>query len=415
MKDNFENNIKESLDGFEMPYDAAAWDSISKRLDQTMPSSGKNNYKWYFGGAAVLAVVITSVLFWPTTTENKLIVSQSTNTTNPEQDKSLASKSNVNQTTSTENTVSSTNSVVKNESNEAPVKSLGEQVDKNTYQNINQILPISWIEIDVNQPNQPRITENSKPTLFPTIAPLCIGEKTTIVNENKQAILLSGPFGSITIKGKSSYSFIPELEGVHELGYMENEAFIVKESFTVKSAPKVDFTIDDNYQFDGGVPTTYLTSNVQGQSYSWSFEGQNGAITGHDASVHYFKKGTYDINLSVTGTNGCKASATKPLQINDNYNLMAQTGFDPASLDNRVNSFVPSALLLRNTDFRMIIIDPTDGGIVFETSDVTNPWRGIDKRNGQMVNANKAFIWKVTLSNPLKGESPEYKGTIVRI
>ena len=63
----------------------------------------------------------------------------------------------------------------------------------------------------------------------------------------------------------------------------------------------------------------------------------------------------------------------------------------------------------------MVIIDPNDGAIVFETSDASQPWDGIDKRDGQMVNANKVFIWKVTIKHPEASEKSEYKGTIIRI
>lgn len=77
---------------------------------------------------------------------------------------------------------------------------------------------------------------------------------------------------------------------------------------------------------------------------------------------------------------------------------------------------MPYALIKRNTGFSLIIIDTDDGGIVFESSDASNPWDGIDKRNGQLVNKNKTFIWKVTLTSPekmrnlfIKGQSFEYK------
>jgi len=39
MKNNLENNIKDSLNGFEMPYDATAWTSLSNKLDQVMPTT----------------------------------------------------------------------------------------------------------------------------------------------------------------------------------------------------------------------------------------------------------------------------------------------------------------------------------------------------------------------------------------
>ena len=76
---------------------------------------------------------------------------------------------------------------------------------------------------------------------------------------------------------------------------------------------------------------------------------------------------------------------------------------------------MPYALTERNTDFSMLIIDPTNGVTLFETSDATNGWNGTNRTTGQLVDANKAFIWIVKLKNPLPGEKSEYKGTIVRM
>ena len=95
--------------------------------------------------------------------------------------------------------------------------------------------------------------------------------------------------------------------------------------------------------------------------------------------------------------------------------MLAATAFDLQSRDKRNNSFIPFALTVRSVDFAMIIIDPKDGGILFETTDASNPWTGIDKRTGQLVETNKPFIWKVVLKNPEQGEKADYKGVITRL
>ena len=69
----------------------------------------------------------------------------------------------------------------------------------------------------------------------------------------------------------------------------------------------------------------------------------------------------------------------------------------------------------RDTPFKMIIIDPSDGAILFETSSADMPWDGIDRNTGKMVDENKSFVWKVILENPESNEKPEYIGTVVRL
>ncbi|NBR15098.1 MAG: hypothetical protein EBU01_11050, partial [Crocinitomicaceae bacterium] len=112
---------------------------------------------------------------------------------------------------------------------------------------------------------------------------------------------------------------------------------------------------------------------------------------------------------------GCETTETKTFISKDDYNLLAVNALNLNSNDNRNNTFMPFALKQRNTPFKLIIIDPNDGGIVFESSDASFAWEGIDKRDGKKVNPKKAYIWKVTLLSPEKGEKSEYKGTITLV
>lgn len=417
MKDNFENNIKESLNGFEVPYDAAAWSAMSKRLDQTMPTSGGSNLKWYLGGAATVAVIVTTILLWPSADVEKSqhITSTSTEKVKETEDqvhtsKGTSSKLSIQDASATEAPVKNTTNGTSNPVSFDPAP--------NIFDN-----PIDYIKVKDNtfmKEDEPAnsifdpIIEMVAPSV-PSVANICLNETTTINNTNKQELTVVGPNGITTIKGNTSLQFTPDSEGIYNLGFMVNGIFNSKESFVVKPLPKADFTIDETYNYENGVPSMNLSTNSQGVAHTWALEGQNGTTSGTETKAHFFYKGEYDITLTVTGSNSCKTTATKSVQIDETYNLLAVNGFDPMSSDNRINSFIPRGLVERSTDFRMIIIDPTDGAIIFETSDVSNPWRGLDKRNGQMVSANKAYIWKVTLNNPLKGENPEYKGTIVRL
>ena len=63
----------------------------------------------------------------------------------------------------------------------------------------------------------------------------------------------------------------------------------------------------------------------------------------------------------------------------------------------------------------MIVIDPINGAVIYETSNSDQAWDGVNKNSGELVEKNKSFVWKVILQQPEKGESPEYMGTIVRL
>jgi hypothetical protein len=61
MKDKIDHKFKELLENQELPYDSAAWDSMSKLLDQKMPVAKPTTfYRWFLGGAAITAIAIGS-------------------------------------------------------------------------------------------------------------------------------------------------------------------------------------------------------------------------------------------------------------------------------------------------------------------------------------------------------------------
>ena len=120
-------------------------------------------------------------------------------------------------------------------------------------------------------------------------------------------------------------------------------------------------------------------------------------------------------NVGLMQEHGCTGTKEESIYVSDDYNLLAVNAFEPLSQDLRKRTFLPYALTQRNTPFKMIILDPSDGGIVFETSDVQLPWDGTDKRTGKMADTNKAYVWKVNLTKPEPGEKMDYMGTVVRM
>ena len=420
MKNSLENSIKESVKGYELPYDPSAWEAMSKKLDQVMPVSPKSNLKWYLGGAATIAVIVTTIALWPSdkSTSNESVktaqneVSNTNNTTNTENTSATTSNNKSDNTNTTTNDASTNDVEVVNDVN--PVKQILNDVNvitplkvNNSNQNINQAVnPISYNGITP-------IT--SKKVEIADISNICIGESIAIVNKNDVNLTLIDPNGTKTIiTSNKTTSITPEIDGKYTIGYTENDQLTSK-SFNVVPLPKPDFSIDDQNSYENGLPSINVSATTSGYSYTWDLENQKGSVYSKDISVHYFNKGSYKVSLTIQGANGCKGTETKTIQIADDYNLLAVNAFDPSSNDNRLNRFMPFALTQRNVDFSMIIIDPKDGAVIFETNDATNHWTGIDKRNGQMVPANKAYIWKVVIQNPVKGEKSEYKSTIIRL
>lgn len=423
-----ENKFKESLNNFEMEYDPVAWESLSKSLDSKMPVKKNPLTRWIIGSAAVTIIAI-SIYFL--TAENK-----KQNTAELNQDNQVLDNINPNE-------IESDNVVFNNETNtkspnnsEAIDKSIDSisglksdenqklNVSENTVQNIKETSEKAITLIDINNdilngiPKGIMIPKETNSDLermkVPSISDVCIGEELNIEPIQGHTISIEDPNGNVYRINKSSDKFVAKIQGKH-LVWLDNSMEVDYQSFNVKPSPKADIEIVEKSIYENGLPTTKLISNTICNNYSWEFEGVKSTSTSKEANVHFFKKGTFKIKLTVTNDNGCSSSNIQDIIVDEDYNLLAVNGFDPMSNDSRKNVFIPFALTQRSVNFRMIIMDPKDGGIIFESEDASDPWTGIDSRTGQMVESNKAFIWQVIINNPEPGEKSEYKGTIVRM
>lgn len=426
MKNNIEKSIKESLKDFEMPYNAKAWESMSKTLDQSMPISGKTNWKWYLGGVAIVAItLITFYKLSNNKSANSAIISHKFNSI----DSSQKNNSTESQKQITKNSPSSEVATFKNlnlESNGSIVTSgnsdsgadasgaaLLNEVNKSNQQNSNNSGGHS------NEKNNDNFSSTKKVISFPAIQDVCQGEIIVIKNDNDADIFLTNNGKTYPISANNKFNFNAENAGSYFFGYTENGAITYSKtpSFKVKPTPSSDFTIDDRDKYENGVPTIKMIVNSEElANYSWKIEGLKSDLSGKEVKAHLFNKGNHSVTLTSTPHDGsCPSKVSKNIQVDDDYNLMAVNSFWPQSNDPRNATFMPYALKERTTDFTMLIIDPSNGATLFETSDPTNSWAGINKGNGQLVDVNKVFIWIVRLKNPLPGEKSEYKGTIVRL
>ena len=421
MKMNIDKSFKKSLEDHEMAYDSKAWDALSKKLDKTMPTGGSgSNWKWYIGGAAVVAIAVTSYLFvnnGETHATSKTEVAQTEKI-----EESMNSEESTNERSSSNSSISTNNKDEKsdNTSNSATSKTEITQ-DNSTITQIgqqNQVGDNSNLQKQSNPPKQPvsnATTTVNKVVVLPEIDNLCKGEKVKIENKNDVAFYIIDASGEKTVvKAKNSIQFEAKEEGKHTISYFEDGKLEKQSSFTVLTGPSsIDMSYDNINIFDEGLPTISMQTGSTGSQFEWKFESIKTLAYGREVEAHFFKKGNYNVTLTVTGSNGCKASETMNVHYPEDYNLMATMSFNPNSSKDVNRTFLPEALRLRNTPFRMIIIDPSNGATIFETSDIGNPWTGIDSRNGQLVEYNKSYAWKVILSQPVDGERSEYAGPVV--
>lgn len=404
MNDQMNKKIKEVVEGYELPYDATAWNQLNEKMNRTILLkkgiiAASALTILIIGGIYLLKLNSTNILLKPT--QDLTSVEQSTSKNN------TLSKSNTFILSKKEKNTSVSNQVIIEKKN----NNLHEIKPEVTFQT--ELLPSligNPISILSNQENNPfnSIPIIQKSASEPNLvmpSNVCLGDEIHFNYLSDNDFWIVDPTGSKTVFNST---FKPQMDGKFSVF----SGAKTLGSFSVLPTPKIDFTILDNDQFENGLPIAKFTASGNAQNFQWMIN--NKKSIGTDCQVHLFQKGRYPIHLSAQNSSGCVTEITKEITIEADYNLLAATAFDIQSRDKRNNSFIPFALTQRLVDFSMIIIDPKDGGILFETNEATNPWTGIDRRSGQLVETNKPYIWKVVLKNPELGEKTDYKGVITR-
>ena len=421
MNKNIDELIKSALEGHEMPYDNNAWNSFEKKLNK--PNAPIKPFKFWFFGTSIIAVItISSLLYFSSKQEEK--------SDKPVEKKTdLIEKSNSQSTTSKKTKSEKTKGIQdeKISSNELEAKEdVKKEIKTNLIlQEVNEVLVKEItkdlkLDEEITNPKKGNsvITKKVSEPNVPSFSNKCLGENLKVINKNDEGMTLIFPSGKkVSVAELATENIKLSEEGKYELLVNSKQKETYNSFFSVFENPKASLLVDDELNYETGLPIIRGEFQTFEETIKWKVDKVVSANSSKakTAAFYFFEKGQFELEVIVSNEKGCSSIERKTISISENYNLLAVNAFDPLSDDRRKNTFMPYALTKRNTAFSLIIIDADNGGIIFESSDASNPWDGIDKRNGKLVSESKTFIWKVTLSSPEKNEKAVYKGTITRI
>lgn len=429
MSQKFEHIFKEALQNQEVPYDAAAWSAMSAKLDKVKPVTVK---KPFVPKAALIIAVgligAASVYFIATSekevhNENTLTEQTAENSNNSRQETNLTTSTSTKEESNNSNSSLNLKTTEQNINVPNTIKGIefrgpgyAQASNPSTNPNPeivsiipdnNQITPLRKIPI-----NDPTPEGASLNTSLPVVSNACQHMSKEISNKSDVKVNVEYPSGkAIAILPNSS----KKIEFDEAGKYIISNANGSESSFTIHESTSADFSIDSENLYKNGVPTTEVKLLKTGITGEWTSSKGNQSYSGSSADFHFFKKGNYQINVTTTNSKGCASATSKTIKVEDDYNLLAVTAFKPQEIDPRVNTFMPQALKDRNTPFSLIIIDPKDGNVVYQTTDASAGWDGIDRRTGKPAVHGTNYIWKVSLTKPMIGEGNEYKGIVTII
>lgn len=418
---NFEDLFRESLESYELPYDASAWTSLEKNL----PSKRKFNFlKWAFGGAAVLLLIgLASLIRYNNTADDSKtnLPLTENNSSESKNETKTENKTKLTEKTSSEKTVLN--------SPEEYIKSKKIEGNNNQLNTSNiTITPMDYSPFNVKNINENITFENKSVTSkeeetykiqLPSFPSKCQGDKFEIMNKVGHTLVLVLPSGKkITANEGETLSHTLHENGNYTVYYAnksQSTHILEEKTFVVNKSPLLDLQLADALDYETGLPVLHCECSTNESNVNWYLNGKTCASTSDlKNDLVMFDKGPNIIDLSVKNELGCEAKTSRVFQVQEEYNLLAVNSFSPSSHDVRRINFMPYALTKRNTPFVLTILDADNLGIVFTSNDASHPWDGIDRRTGNLIPLDKAYIWRVTLSSPNKGEKSIYKGTIVR-
>lgn len=415
---DIEELFKTSLKDHELPYDENAWSQMSKRLD-AKNGVASSNLKWFIGAASVFAIVAT-YLFVTAEETAKTPINKHSQTETEKKNILHPSKEDLSKDDSS---VVSLNVEAKSPENKNITISRDEkknqlieglELDIIEEQIISDLIAPVYREVELTG-----LSDNHESQVklhFNKMGNQCLNSTISYSNTNEKSIWLRLPSSElIEMPAKSNTKFNLSEKGMYLIGNIDNaNEFITSTSFRVDPAQEIQVSAADYVDFENGLPEFNVQAFAEGE-VSWELNNEPTSKSSKKETFNLFDKGNYSIEGELTDINGCKSKAQVTFYIEKNYNLLAVNAFTPNSFDNRNTTFMPFALTKRNTPFKMIVIDPINGAVIYETSNSDQAWDGVNKNSGELVEKNKSFVWKVILQQPEKGESPEYMGTIVRL
>jgi len=429
MSNPFDNKIKESLDKFEMPYDANAWAEFEKQLPQG-GGAATSGTQFSWKAAALVAVLAVSVAtIWYLNADKEVATSDSVVTEQVEVTQEQPFVIEENAVEVSEPAVLAEKSTTVSNSEKPRIagsKAVGEEENETTIETKTTNLENAENAVNSHVPNPENkttpTTEKTTPVkgdAKPLVARFnisslntCVGQEVSFLNESSDLkAKMFWDFGDGTVSNELNPSHLFMTSGNYEVtlrAERDSRSADRMISVTVNPAPRADIEaslVKEGYE---AIPfyrfETVLKPN---ETAFWSFTDGSNAQTA--VTNHLFRNaGKPEATLTVKNSFGCSVSDKWNSENRKAFQLLAPTGFSPDGNGNN-EVFIPSALPEMGVPFEMVILDQK-GQEVYRTSNTSEPWNGKLQNNGNKLDAG-IYVWTVVLKEEI-ARKKTFTGTI---
>lgn len=180
---------------------------------------------------------------------------------------------------------------------------------------------------------------------------------------------------------------------------------VVNDMITIEDAPDADFT----WEFinsDPNSPEVRVVNLTEGGNiFEWS-NGMESKTIADGATFKLHSTGRQMIVLNAKNQAGCSDGAVKHISVNSDFNLSAPKQWSIAD-----GAFMPQGLKKGKIDFEMAIFDQA-GNKIFTTTSRVKGWDG-KLANGAMASSGSTFSYRVIMSNDRTQELKYFNGTFI--
>lgn len=435
--DDFDLQVKDVLDRYELPYENKMWEDMENRLNrvdaEVTKQKNKKRNKRALLVAGLLLLSFGGIYGLYNAGDSNQMAPVMANETNggekenihssvdveQKEDKAIesAAKSDVQQVqetnTSEEVLVMNSKTEKVDSFNEKDSKESGDpgvtkadQLKEQLSSNDDSLAE----NVTENSSSEKEIEKEEKGKLaVPLVSKkqICVNEEVTFSSEEKSGMFVWVVDGQ-EFYGKRTMKRSFDKPGVYN-------AYLVSKSDPSRTSGSVQVTVNELPNASFSIPVVETEDGLRVHQFSgasdknthyWNF-GNSRLAEGHLASTIFKKKGTYTVIHNVVNSVGCEATSSLDVYVEKDFNLWAPNTFSPDG-NNLNEDWFPVALKETNSAFTLEILDMT-GKVVFKTSDRSNAWDG--QINGQYAKRGDVFVWRAIVER--EGNQPEeFKGTI---
>ncbi len=412
MSNTFDDKLKQSLEGYEMPYDAGAWAELAKQLPPEGTVVGTEAARFGWKGAATIAVLVASIAtvwYFSHSTESASELVTVIDNGTPEEIVAVelpVAESNTGSFQST-SVQSENSSAKKNAVAESPSSAIIETADEasSLVQTAEAKKPVDASPLQLNQttglkPSVITPKPEKKPfavKFLPSSVNVCVGDEVNFINQStntKAKMVWDFGDGAKSSDLNPNHSFfVPGTYRVRLNGSDADQSDDHVVSVSVNPSPSTDLVPTEKLVDYKTVPFYHFETSVQpNETATWKFSDGRTAV-GTEVDHLFRDAGKVKVTLAVENSFGCTTTDLWSLD-NNKFDILAPTAFSPEG--NSLNeTFMPVALTLLNVPFEMVIRDQK-GQEVYRTSNAQEPWNGRINNTGEKLGAG-IYVWSVVL------------------